>query len=520
MVARAGAAEFAVPAEGSRTGVRRLVAERLDTRSERTWQRVTFHDTFDWRLHRAGYSLELTAGTALVARLVRIEDGRVAAEQELDGEPPRFVRDWPRGPVSAAAAPACGVRALLPLVTLAGSAEQLAVVGAEDKTVCRLSLERWRVEKSGGAAAWQRLRVMPLRGFDEEAGAVFGTLADAGLPLALTPTLDTALAAIGRRPRDYSSKFRLELDAGAGAGAATAVRAILSRLLDDLERNEHGTRYDIDPEFLHDYRVAVRRTRSALSVLGHALDPDTARPFVESFRELGRVTGGKRNLDVHLLDFDAHLALLDAPRREALAELRTLFEVRRDAAGAELAAYLASRGYRDFKRRYRRFVGAGTGTDPGRDWPLADFAARNIWKAYRKILEHGRAIDDLSPDEALHDLRKRGKKLRYLMEFFQDLYPRREMKPALAELKALQDHLGLFQDQCVQIETLGALGAGDIDPLAAAAVNELVDGLTNERRRTRAAFADHFARFDAPARRARFATAFKPSKRARKEYRK
>ncbi|MCZ7600982.1 MAG: hypothetical protein M5U09_29045 [Gammaproteobacteria bacterium] len=118
MVARAGAAEFAVPAEGSRTGVRRLVAERLDTRSERTRQRVTFHDTFDWRLHRAGYSLELTAGTALVARLVRIEDGRVAAEQELDGEPPRFVRDWPRGPVSAAAAPACGVRALLPLVTL------------------------------------------------------------------------------------------------------------------------------------------------------------------------------------------------------------------------------------------------------------------------------------------------------------------------------------------------------------------------------------------------------------------
>ncbi len=517
MFSRTGAAEFAVPSEWPRARVRRLVGRRLDLKAEGARQRMIFYDTFDWRLHRAGYTLELAPGRPSMARLRRLDDGRAEAEQELDGEPPRFVHDWPRGPVGAAAARACGIRALMPQVALAGGAEELAVVGAEGKTVCRLSLERWRVEKSRGAEAWQRIRVMPLRGFDEEAAQVFRVLADTGLPLALTPTLDTGLAAIGRRPRDYSSKFRLELDAG--AGAAAAVRAILARLLDDLERNEQGTRCDIDPEFLHDYRVAVRRTRSALSVLGRALDPEAPRPFVESFRELGRVTGGKRNLDVHLLDFDAHLALLDAPRREALAELRRVFEVRRDAAGAELAAYLASPGYRDFKRRYRRFVDAGTDADPGRQWPLVDFAGRVIWKTYRKILEHGRAIDASSPDEALHDLRKRGKKLRYLMEFFQDLYPRKGMKPAHAELKALQDHLGLFQDQCVQIETLEALGTSDIDALAAAAVNELVDGLTSERRRTRAAFADHFARFDAPARRARFAALFKPSKCADKERR-
>ena len=30
----------------------------------------------------------------------------------------------------------------------------------------------------------------------------------------------------------------------------------------------------------------------------------------------------------------------------------------------------------------------------------------------------GRAIDDDSPHEALHDLRKKGKELRYLLEFF------------------------------------------------------------------------------------------------------
>ena len=50
--------------------------------------------------------------------------------------------------------------------------------------------------------------------------------------------------------------------------AATAMAAILTALLDSLEANVPGTVRDIDTEFLHDLRIAVRWTRSALKLCG------------------------------------------------------------------------------------------------------------------------------------------------------------------------------------------------------------------------------------------------------------
>jgi len=78
-----------------------------------------------------------------------------------------------------------------------------------------------------------------------------------------------ALRAVGRRPGDYSNKVDAEITAGMPASAAAA--AILLRLLDTIEANVDGTLKDIDTEFLHDLRVSVRRSRSALKLFGDAL---------------------------------------------------------------------------------------------------------------------------------------------------------------------------------------------------------------------------------------------------------
>ena len=74
------------------------------------------------------------------------------------------------------------------------------------------------------------------------------------------------------------------------------------------------------------------------------------------------------------------------------------------------------------------------------------------------MVKMGRAIDEDSPHEALHDLRKKGKELRYLLEFFASLYPADVVKPMVATLKGLQDVLGRFQDREVQSDALRALG--------------------------------------------------------------
>ena len=54
--------------------------------------------------------------------------------------------------------------------------------------------------------------------------------------------------------------------------------------------------------------------------------------------------------------------------------------------------------------------------------------------------------------EALHDLRKRGKELRYLLELFGSPFPTNVVKPMVSTLKDLQEVLGRFQDRAVQIE--------------------------------------------------------------------
>ena len=61
--------------------------------------------------------------------------------------------------------------------------------------------------------------------------------------------------------------------------------------------------------------------------------------------------------------------------------------------------------------------------------------------------------------ESLHELRKRCKELRYLLEIFGSLYDPGRLWQAVRELKALQDCLGEFQDTEVQRPEIRAFAA-------------------------------------------------------------
>jgi CHAD domain-containing protein len=123
------------------------------------------------------------------------------------------------------------------------------------------------------------------------------------------------------------------------------------------------------------------------------------------------------------------------------------------------------------------------------------------------MVKTGRAIDDSSPPEALHELRKQGKELRYLLELFGlPLHPGEVVKPFVRALKSLQDTLGAHQDREVQIATLRSLrdevstlrgGAG-----ALMAMGVLIEHLGGDERAARAEFAQRFASFASRSQRA------------------
>jgi CHAD domain-containing protein len=137
---------------------------------------------------------------------------------------------------------------------------------------------------------------------------------------------------------------------------------------------------------------------------------------------------------------------------------------------------------------------------------VTDVAGERIAKVYRRMVRMGGRIGDDSPAEALHDLRKKGKELRYLLEFFATLYPAEVVKPMVASLKGLQDVLGRFQDREVQADLLRSLG-DDVAALeggapALMAMGVLVQQLLAEQAAARAEFSESFTAFAAKEQRA------------------
>ncbi|MCI5120519.1 MAG: CHAD domain-containing protein [Candidatus Electrothrix sp. AUS4] len=146
--------------------------------------------------------------------------------------------------------------------------------------------------------------------------------------------------------------------------------------------------------------------------------------------------------------------------------------------------------------------------------PIGKMANSIIRKRLARVLRDGQAIDADSPDESLHRLRIQGKKLRYSLEFFSSLYPAREMKTLIKQLKNLQNNLGLFNDLSVQQDMLntylGGLqpGSGKAKKMGAA-IGGLLTNLYHEQQQIRSEFEETFRCFSSQENISLYETLFK-----------
>jgi CHAD domain-containing protein len=140
--------------------------------------------------------------------------------------------------------------------------------------------------------------------------------------------------------------------------------------------------------------------------------------------------------------------------------------------------------------------------------PAKAVADACIWRLVRRVRREGRRIRADSPPEELHELRKSCKKLRYLMEFFQSLYPGDAVRDLVKQLKVLLDNLGVFQDLSVQGRHLTEVAQrmrdeGGAQTETLLAMGALVSDIYTRRARARAEFTDLFAVYDAKENRRR-----------------
>jgi CHAD domain-containing protein len=464
----------------------------------------TFWDTFDGRLHGAGLAL-VEAGRSL--SLVDEASGEARAGGMLPRGCSRLLgTELPAGDLRRELEPLVEMRALTPIVRVRSRMLPVNVLDEIGKIVVRLRIEeptaRRDASKNGSTPLRARVHVIPVLGYDRELAEVQGVLSTTfGLGEPAPPVQDEAVAATGGRVGGTSSKLRVKLDPAERADAAAAT--ILRRLIEVIAINLPGTLEDVDTEFLHDLRVAVRRTRALQRELRGVFAPAPLRAFRDAFRELQRITGPTRDLDVQLLEFGALTEGLPAEVAGDVAPLRRLLEDHLVAERRAMVRALRSDRTRAVLDDWSRYVGALVASDeserPDAARPIGEIAGRRIVRVYRKMVKMGSAIDDDSPHEALHDLRKQGKELRYLLEFFSSLYPATVVKPMVTSLKGLQDVLGRFQDREVQAGLLRSLGdevaALQGGPAALMAMGVLVQRLEAEQAQAREQFAESFAAF-------------------------
>ncbi len=476
--------------------VEQLPPERLLPVSE-VENTVQYFDTFDWRLYQKGLAL-IQAGNAVY--LQRISDGeyplvrdQIEMEQHIQG---RFWWMFPEGQLRDTLRDALSVRALLLRAQVRQKVCEFGILNADEKTVVRLFLTH-TITENGRVAT---LTLRSVRGYERD----FENLRRRFLKLDVTHAAEDVFERVmnlaGCVPGDYSSKLNLDLNHEASGREAAG--EILQCLHDVMRQNEAGIRADWDTEFLHDFRVAIRRTRSALSQIKGVLPEDAVAHFKDAFRQLGRSTNRLRDLDVYLLDEETYRAMLPRSLQPGLDAVFSRLKSERRRALSDMVQVIEAPEYLDMMDSWAAFLQGDQEAAPVSHTPAIALARKFIFKRFTQVLKRGKAIGDHTPDEALHDLRIDCKKLRYLLEFFASFFPKDKMDKLIGYMKKLQDNLGDFNDLSVQQGELMTY-LNEVLPrsrradrlLCAAAIGGLIARLHDQQQGVRRKFASAFATF-------------------------
>ncbi len=232
---------------------------------------------------------------------------------------------------------------------------------------------------------------------------------------------------------------------------AEAGRKVLRMYFEDMLLQDARPTTDTDPEAVHKMRVATRRLRSAFEIFDSAFDAKTKRKFGKPLRQLARVLGRVRDLDVLLENMRAYAGTLSDEDAESFAPLLQAWEEERLLHCSALGAHLESEAYQRFRDSFRSFVdtpGAGAVDDveviPGVPRRITCIVPILVLERYTDVLAFEPHLHTASID-LLHRLRIQCKKLRYTMECFAELLGPGGRK-AIRQVVDLQNYLGELQD--------------------------------------------------------------------------
>ena len=466
-------------------------------------RRFTVLDTFDGRIRRAGASL---TQAGLNARCTITWQPAAGGRQLLVPArgPVGFAWDLPDGPLQQVLTSVIGVRRLLAQADAERYGSFLEVLDGRRKTVARLRIESGRARPPMVRSAWQPLPIFitltSLRGYEDVYQRLVPVIESRpGIELSPERLDDVMLRQVGASAGCRLSSPLTDLDRT--VPAEVGARKIHLGLRQLLILNEPGLRASIDTEFLHDFRVTIRRTRSLLGQIRHVFPQRVVTHFSSEFSWIGRLTGPLRDIDVLLLALRARSEDISSVEIEVVTAF--LGELRQQEH-QKLVEALDSDRYRKLLSDWEAFLTRSNtiGQKPrNSERPLAHVVARRAWRLSERIADNAVSVDEHTEPAQLHQLRIRAKKLRYLLDATPALFDTADLEYILNALKKLQRVLGDFNDAQVQetrlLECVRALVDRGAPGSVLVAVGRLAERRRHRREVVRAQIVDGLARFRA-----------------------
>lgn len=463
-----------------------------------------FYDTFAWQAFRNGFVV-LKKRNALF-----LLDSKTGIARASMMSPARrsffFSGEFPPGRVKDFLSACSDIRAFIKLCSFSAALRTSHVVDANGTPAGILTTGVYsHTGKNERDAFLQFLSFQSFRGsrkVSESLEKSFSDCSDLLEPVDFSTFITDLMSSAGLNVQGYSS--RLELQLKPDATIHESAGELFSFTLSVMRQNEPGIRKNIDTEFLHDYRVALRRTRSVLKQLRGVYDHGEKARQLCALQSIGKRTNALRDCDVLLLNKQFYTASLPSMLEPHLGFFFMDIASKRSELQKEFARYLVSDDYRSLLDDWKRFIGKPLslehGTMAGASLSTMEYALKSIGKAWKKVIRHGRNIAGDATDTELHALRIDCKKLRYLLEFFSSLFPRATVRQILGHLKKLQDNLGNFIDASLQLRYLEAylpsVQEDNANRLQIAAVGGLMATLFQSRERFRSDFHSVFRDFD------------------------
>ncbi|NNN19829.1 MAG: CHAD domain-containing protein [Acidimicrobiaceae bacterium] len=428
---------------------------------------VKLLDTFDWALDASQTMLlvdESKSGTQVILSGSRYF--MVAPVQPLESEwvlpgflPNRFLRRH----ISELSAD----RALLVQSAISTTSYQICFFNSEGLAASILWL--FHVPEFGRCAGL----LVSKHGYRSFHQKVESALRDSfkGLKVRVEPgdIFDLVLNTQNRSRGDYRSKFSLDIEP-LSYGCMALGQALASEQR-RVKKNALWIKDHPDAEFLHDFRVALRRTSSFMKSLEPLMGPIDISWFRTELKLFINLTSPVRDLE-NLEGFVAKHAK-SRPFNGDIALLCSRITADVSQSYADLSTSIPSERFEHLLSSWsnlaRSCIALTLGDSISDGIPVLASDPRESVQPKTKVGDCARILlidsgatlikramktkRNRTP-ESLHKLRKETKTFRYLLEFFEPVLEPDQARLCIGSIKKLQDALGNYQDAFVQVQLL------------------------------------------------------------------